>query len=99
VFALADAGKLEQLLLRAGFAGVVVTRVNSERRLASAEGGMRMIQDSFGFYRAPIDDQPVDVQAAAWAEVEQALRRLEGADGLVAPDEQLVGSGFVWRRV
>ena len=93
LFALADARTLTQLMEEAGFGDVSVTVVTSERRVASAEAGATMVREAFGFYRALIDDRPLAVQEAAWAEVADVLRQFEGPQGLVAPGELLAASG------
>jgi hypothetical protein len=41
----------------------------------------------FAFFTALIADLSQERQDAAWAEVEQALKRFEGADGFAGPSE------------
>lgn len=93
IFALSDAKRLASLLEGAGFDDVSVRTIEEPLRLASAEDGLRMIQEGFGVYRATIGDQPAETQGAAWAEVLQFLKGLEGADGLRVPGQLHVAGG------
>lgn len=93
LYALADTTVLRALFARAGFVEIEVTTVESSLRVASAEEGRALIQEAAGAVRAIIGDQPEAVQAAAWAEVLEGLRRFETPEGLVAPAQYHVIGG------
>ena len=84
---LADPVRLEAVLLRAGFTDVVVSHMPTVQRMESSAAATRMIREGFAFYKAMIADLPETAQDAAWAEVERALKRFEGADGFAGPSE------------
>lgn len=79
--------RLEAVLREAGFTEVRVSSMQTVQRLESASATTMMIREGFAFYKALIADLSQERQDAAWAEVEQALKRFEGADGFVGPSE------------
>lgn len=86
-FALADHARLGSVLRNAGFANVAVSSMPIVRRLDSAAAAVTMIREGWAFCQALVADLAPAVQIAAWAEVEQALARFEGADGFIIPGE------------
>jgi hypothetical protein len=57
------------------------------QKLESASEATAMIREGFAFFTALIADLSQERQDAAWAEVEQALKRFEGADCFAGPSE------------
>ncbi|MEJ0017255.1 MAG: methyltransferase domain-containing protein [Acetobacteraceae bacterium] len=86
-FALSDPTRLEDVMRRAGFADVVVTTAPVVRRLDDAAMAVAMVRESYAGCIALIAGLPPAGQAAAWAELEQALARFEGPEGCVIPGE------------
>jgi ubiquinone/menaquinone biosynthesis C-methylase UbiE len=84
---LVDPARLEAVMAKAGFADVAVSRIPTVQRLESAAAATMMIREGFAFYKAMIAHLPLQRQDAAWNEVEQALRRFEGAEGFAGPGE------------
>lgn len=93
IFSLGTLGVLEQLLTGSGFVGVVQRDLDTPLRLPSATEALTMMQEAFGAYRAVLAESPEAVQAAAWAEVAEALKSFETPEGFVAPAEVLVAAG------
>lgn len=86
-FALADQARLASVFRAAGFVDVAVTAEPFHRALDDAAMAVAMIRDAFAFCQGLIADLPEPAQAAAWAEVEEALSRFQGPNGLVIPAE------------
>ena len=61
-------------------------------RLASAAECVRFERESFGALQQMLSDLPPEEQQAAWDEIEQELRVLEGDGSFEAPAELVVGS-------
>jgi SAM-dependent methyltransferase len=93
IFSLGTLGVLEQLLTGSGFVGVVQRDLDTPLRLPSATEALTMMQEAFGAYRAVLAESPETVQAAAWAEVAEALKSFETPEGFIAPAEVLVAAG------
>jgi ubiquinone/menaquinone biosynthesis C-methylase UbiE len=93
IFSLGTLGVLEQLLTGSGFVGVVQRDLDTPLRLPSATEALTMMQEAFGAYRAVLAESPEAVQAAAWAEVAEALKTFETPEGFVAQAEVLVAAG------
>ena len=93
LFALADPAVLTSLVVDAGFDQVTVTTLDTSWELSSADEAVSMIREAFGNYRAVIGDQPEATQAAAWAEVRNALSRFETTRGFVCPGQVHVVGG------
>jgi SAM-dependent methyltransferase len=92
-FSLGQPGVAEAAYAAAGLVDVTVTAIPSPVRLASAEECVRFEKESFGALHqmlAGVDDAQ---RAAAWHEIEEALRQFEGPSGFVGPCEMLVVSG------
>jgi SAM-dependent methyltransferase len=84
---------LGELLAGAGFAEVEVHRVDAPLRLASAAECAQLERESFGALHQMLAGLDDAARAATWAEIEEALREFEGADGFEGPCELLVGAG------
>ncbi len=84
---LTDPDRLSALYQTAGFIDVTVSAEPTLRRLDSAATATAMIRDGFAFFKALVRDLPPQGQEAAWADVETALQRFEGPEGLAAPGE------------
>lgn len=93
IFALPNPASLQRLLSDSGFDGIDVRTMATTLHLASAADALAMMQEAFGAYRAIVATCPESVRAAAWAEVGDALRRLEARTGFAAPAEVLVAAG------
>ena len=86
-FALADHARLGAVLRNAGFTDVTVSSMPIVRRLENKAAAVAMIREGWAFCQALVSDLPADAQSVAWAEVEQALARFDGEDGLTFPGE------------
>ncbi len=84
---LVDPARLFTLFQSAGFVDVAVSAEPTLRRLDTAATATAMIRDGFAFFKALVGKLPPQGQEAAWADVENALRRFEGPDGLAVPGE------------
>jgi ubiquinone/menaquinone biosynthesis C-methylase UbiE len=84
---LVDPVRLEAVMANAGFIDVAVSRIPTVQRLPSAAAATAMIREAFAFYKAMIAHLSKEQQDAAWIELEQALKRFEGADGFAGPGE------------
>ncbi len=92
-FSLGAPGVLAAAFERAGFSDVEVHAVDSPVRLPSAAECVRFERESFGALHQMMAGLSDAERAATWAEIEQALRQHEGADGFVGPCEMLVAAG------
>lgn len=90
---LVDPSRLAAVLRDAGFADVSVTTAQTVQQMPSAAVVTQMIREAFAFYKSLVADLPPDRQDAAWAEVEQALKRFEGPDGFAGPSEMNIAVG------
>ena len=79
--------RLEAVLRNAGFTEVRVSSMPTVQKLESASETTAMIREGFAFFTALIADLSQERQDAAWAEVELALKRFEGAGGFAGPSE------------
>jgi ubiquinone/menaquinone biosynthesis C-methylase UbiE len=84
---LVDPARLEAVMANAGFADVAVSTIPTVQRLESAAQATAMIREGFAFYKAMVAHLPQQRQDAAWAELEQTLRRFEDEDGFAGPGE------------
>jgi SAM-dependent methyltransferase len=92
-FSLAADGVLAGELAAAGFSGIEVREVDAPLRLPSAADGLRFERESFGALHQMLAALPEADREAAWAEVGEALRQFDGADGWTGPCRLLVGAG------
>lgn len=90
---LVDPVRLESVLRDAGFIDVKVISMPTVQRLESASAMTTVIRDGYAFYKALIADIPQAKQAAAWDEVEQALKRFDGKDGFAGPSDMNIVVG------
>jgi SAM-dependent methyltransferase len=93
LFALADPGALRATYERAGFREVDVRVVPTLRRFPSVAAAVQFRLDSSPDLTKLIADLSVAARDAALAEIEGLVRRFEGADGVSAPAEYLIGVG------
>lgn len=84
---LVDPDRLALVLRDAGFEDVSVSAMKTVQRMESAAATTTMIREGFAFYKGLIADLSPDGQAAAWEEVERALRQFEGPEGFAGPSE------------
>jgi len=92
-FSLSADGALAGELAAAGFTGIEVREVDAPLRLPSSADGLRFERESFGALHQMLAALPEAGREAAWAEVGEALRQFDGADGWAAPCRLLVGAG------
>jgi len=93
-FDLSDPADLAGLIESCGFADVIVLPVPTVWRFPTIAAGIAMLQATLGQYHVSAGDQPPEVQAAAWAEIADALHRHAGPRGLAVPGEFLVAGGI-----
>lgn len=93
IFALGGDGALSRQLSDGGLQSVETRVVTATLRLASADEALEMIQEAFGAYRAVIAGLDEAAKAAAWAEVLNVLREMEGGQGFATDFEFIIGSG------
>jgi SAM-dependent methyltransferase len=82
-----------ELLEQAGFREVEVRRVAAPLRTASAAECARLERESFGALHQMLAGLEPAERDAAWAEIEEELRRFEGPAGFEGPCELLVAAG------
>lgn len=92
-FSLGAPGVLEAALRDAGFRDVRVETVAAPLRMPTAAECVRFERESFGALHQMLGGVPEAERPAVWAEIEDALRRFETADGFVGPCELHVASG------
>jgi SAM-dependent methyltransferase len=88
-----SAVNLPDLLGEAGFEDVEVQRVQAPLLMSSAAECVQLERESFGALHQMLSGLEEAGRSEAWAEIEDELRRFEGADGFVGPCEVLVGAG------
>jgi ubiquinone/menaquinone biosynthesis C-methylase UbiE len=93
LFALADPGALRATYEWAGFREVDVRVVPTLRRFPSVAAAMQFRLDSSPDLTKLIADLSAAARDAALAEIEDVVRRFEGADGVSTPAEYLIGVG------
>ena len=91
-FSLGAPGSLQAVLGAAGFRDVAVQSVPAPLRLPSAAECTRFERESFGALHQMLASLPPAERDDVWAEIEDALRQFETADGFVGPCELLVAS-------
>jgi ubiquinone/menaquinone biosynthesis C-methylase UbiE len=91
-FSLGSREVMEETLRQAGFAEVETHVVAAPLRFATADECLRFEQESFGALHAMLAGVSELERAAAWEEIRQELRRLEGTGGFESPSELLVGA-------
>jgi enediyne biosynthesis protein CalE5 len=89
-FALADAGRLAELVEAAGFTDVQTGTVTAVYQTGSPQLATRWLRDVAPPISSLVDDQPPDVQQRVWAKVTQAWAPYTTADGRVRLENQAV---------
>ncbi len=92
-FSLGGAGVIEAAYKKAGFSDIQVRLVPSPLRLPSAKECVRFERESFGALHQMLAGVPEAERPSVWEEIEQELRKFEGADGFVGPCEMVVAVG------
>ena len=93
MFALGEPGALEDLYRRTGFLNVSVHTIPIQRRFPSAADDIRRMRNGAGDMRELMNRLNETERERAWVEIEEQLRRFEGATGLEVPGEVLIGVG------
>lgn len=92
-FSLGAPGVAAKALGDAGFSDVEVETVPSPLQMSSAADCLRFEKESFGALHQMLSGLSDADREAAWAEIAEALREFESADGFTGPCEMLVVSG------
>ncbi len=92
-FSLGAPDALASALRQAGLRDVVAEVVEAPLRLPSAAECVRFERESFGALHQMLAGLDEEGRREAWAEIEQELRRFEGADGFAGPCELVVAVG------
>ena len=93
LFALAAPGALRAAFERAGFREVDVRVVPTLRRFPSVGAAVQFRLDSSPEIAKLMAGMSAAARAAALADLEESVRRFEGADGVSEPAEFLIGAG------
>ncbi len=93
MFALGDPTVLETTYRHAGFRDVVIEAVRVERRFPSLAAAMQTCRDILPEIPELMVHVSETERAAAWLEIEGALRTFENADGIVFPQTYLIAVG------
>lgn len=78
---------------RAGFREVAVEAVAVQRRFPSLAVAVQNCKDILPEVSELLVDQSEAERESVWAEIEEALRRFEGAEGFAAPHTFRIGVG------
>ncbi|MDQ3399007.1 MAG: class I SAM-dependent methyltransferase [Deinococcota bacterium] len=92
-FSLGGPGVLEAAYKKAGFHNIQVRLVPSPLRMPSAAECVRFERESFGALHQMLAGVPEAERPSVWDEIEQELKKFEGADGFVGPCEMVVAVG------
>ena len=92
-FSLGSPGVLEAAYKKAGFHDIQVRVVPSPLRMSSAAECVRFERESFGALHQMLAGVPEAERRSVWDEIEQELKKFEGADGFVGPCEMVVAVG------
>ncbi len=92
-FSLGSPGVLEAAYQKAGFTNIQIRSVASPLRMPSAAECVRFERESFGALHQMLSGVPEAERASVWDEIEQELKKYEGANGFIGPCEMLVGVG------
>ncbi len=91
-FSLGGPGVLGAAFERAGFRDVVVEAMDCPVRLGAAADCVRFERESFGALHQMMASLSEAEREDTWREIEDELRRFEGADGFVGPCEMLIAA-------
>ena len=92
-FSLGNPRVLEEVFKSAGLIEVHSQVLSAPLHLPSAAECVRFERESFGALHQMLSGLDDAQREAAWAEIEQELRKFEGPDGFQGPCELVVGSG------
>jgi SAM-dependent methyltransferase len=93
LFALGDPNTLAATYKNAGFRDVTVEAAPVQRRYPSLVVAMQNVRDMLPEIPQLLMNVSETERAAAWAEIEDALREYDHGDGLVGPHTYLIGVG------
>lgn len=93
MFALGEDGVLEDLYKKAGFHDLVVRAVRTRRNFRSTAEAISLMKSSFPVLQDLLAKLSEPQRARAWSEIENTLRKFEGANGFEAPAEALIAVG------
>jgi ubiquinone/menaquinone biosynthesis C-methylase UbiE len=93
MFALGDPVVLAAVYQDAGFRDVTVEAAPVQRRYPSLAVAMQNVRDMLPEIPQLLKHVSETERAAAWAEIEDALREYDGVDGFVGPQTYLIGVG------
>ena len=93
-FSLGSPGVLEAAYQKAGFRDIQIRLVPSPLRMSSAAECVRFERESFGALHQMLAGVPEAERPSVWDEIEQELKKFEGADGFVGPCEMVVAIGI-----
>ena len=93
MFALGDPAVLRSTLEQAGFREVAIEPVASQQRYASMAAAMEHRRNSLPEMRPLLARLSDAEREAVWQEIEEIMRQFEGPDGVVVPNERLLGVG------
>jgi len=93
MFALGDPAVLAAAYRDAGFREVAVEAAPVQRRFPSLAVAVRRLRDSLPEIAQMLMHATDAERAAAWAEIEAALRQFDGTDEFVVPHTYLIGMG------
>ena len=93
-FSLGSPGVLEAAYQKAGFRDIQIRLVPSPLRMPSAAECVRFERESFGALHQMLAGVPEAERPSVWDEIEQELKKFEGADGFVGPCEMVVAIGI-----
>jgi ubiquinone/menaquinone biosynthesis C-methylase UbiE len=91
-FSLGSRQAMEAALRQAGFVEIETRVVAAPLRFATADECLRFEEESFGALHEMLSGVSEEERTAAWDEIRQELRRLEGTAGFESPGELLVGA-------
>jgi ubiquinone/menaquinone biosynthesis C-methylase UbiE len=92
-FSLGSPGVLEAAYQKAGFRDVQIRQVPSPLRMPSAAECVRFERESFGALHQMLAGVPETERPSVWDEIENELKKFEGAEGFVGPCEMVVAVG------
>lgn len=90
LLSLGQPGLMQSLLQTAGYADISVHALAAPMRLPSARHYIDFVQTAGLPIMALLAPLSVPAQAAAWADIEQQLLRLNSAGGWIGPNELLL---------
>jgi SAM-dependent methyltransferase len=90
LFSLGKPGAIDELFKAAGFADVATTKVQAPFRLPSAAAYLDFVRSSASPIQQILGGLDPARREAAWAAMEQRLKKFETAEGWVGPNELLL---------